>query len=349
MKHIIVGGDGFVGHRLAADLHVLGEEVLVADVQQSAHKVYDHVAFHAFDITEPDSVAALPIEPDDVVYNMAARMLSPILPRPQRRDFFWPVNTDGVAHLLDAMEQRGCNRLVHFTTDMVYGYSKMVPQTEEHPTEPLGPYGESKLVTEDMCRAYRAKGMRISVFRPRLIIGPGRLGILIKLFKLVDAGLPVPMIGGGRNPYQFISVYDCASAAVCAWRAGIPNGEYNIGSDDPPSVRVLLKRLIEEAESRSFVLPTPGASRQSRADAARLDEPAADGSGAVSHRRRVLCARLFKGQARAWLEAQASGRRYAACRLSRIQIEPGGPARRGRTDIDPKTSRISAAGVAENG
>ncbi len=257
MKHIIVGGDGFVGHHLAADLRVMGEQVLVADVHQSPHKVYERVPFQALDITDPASVAALPIEPDDVVYNMAARMLSPILPRAQRRDFFWPVNTDGVEHLLCAMERRGCGQLVHFTTDMVYGYSKTVPQTEDHPTEPLGPYGESKLVTEDMCRAYRAKGMTISVFRPRLIIGPGRLGILIKLFKLIDAGLPVPMIGGGRNPYQFVSVYDCASAAVCAWKAGLPNAEYNIGSANPPPVRELLGRLIEEADSRSILLPTP--------------------------------------------------------------------------------------------
>lgn len=257
MKHIIIGGDGFVGHHLAADLHVMGERVLIADVQRSAHKVYEKVPFHLLDITDPASVAALPIEPDDVVHNMAARMLSPILPQAQRRDFFWPVNTDGVEHLLRAMEQRGCSRLVHFTTDMVYGYSKTVPQTEDHPTVPLGPYGESKLVTEEMCRAYRAKGMQISVFRPRLIIGPGRLGILVKLFKLIDAGLPVPMIGGGHNPYQFVSVYDCASAAVCAWKAGLPNAEYNIGSSEPPSVRELLGRLIEEAGSRSFLLPTP--------------------------------------------------------------------------------------------
>lgn len=257
MKHIIVGGDGFVGHHLACDLHVLGEDVLVADIQRSAHKVYDHVRFQTLDITDPQSVAALPIEADDVVYNMAARMLSPILPRAERKDFFWPVNTDGVAHLLEVMEQRGCTRLVHFTTDMVYGYNKTVPQAEDHPTEPLGPYGESKLVTEEMCRTYRERGMRISVFRPRLIIGPGRLGILLKLFKLIDAGLPVPMIGSGRYPYQFVSVYDCASAAVCAWKAGFPNEEYNIGSDDPPPVRVLLRRLIEEAGSRSYLLPTP--------------------------------------------------------------------------------------------
>lgn len=82
----------------------------------------------------------------------------------------------------------------------------------------------SKLATERLAEEYRAKGFKISIFRPRLIIGPGRLGILVKLFKLIDLNLPVPMIGGGNNPYQFISVFDCASACVAAWKAGFQRG-----------------------------------------------------------------------------------------------------------------------------
>ena len=257
MKHIIIGGDGFVGRHLAADLNALGQRVVIADIRKSNDPIYKKVPFVQMDITDPATFDALDLKRDDVVHNMAARMLSPILPRAERKDFFWPVNTDGVANLLEYMHARKCTRLVHFTTDMVYGHSETTPQTEDHPARPLGPYGESKLVTEDMCRAYRAKGMNISIFRPRLIIGPGRLGILVKLFKLIDANLPVPMIGAGKNPYQFVSVYDCASAAVCAWKSGLPNAEYNIGSDDPPPVRELLGRLIREAESRSVLLPTP--------------------------------------------------------------------------------------------
>ncbi len=65
------------------------------------------------------------------------------------------------------------------------------------------------------------------------------------------------MIGAGRNAYQFISVFDCASAARLAWQRGFPQAAYNLGSDDPPSVRELLSRLIAEARSRSMLLPTP--------------------------------------------------------------------------------------------
>ena len=84
-----------------------------------------------------------------------------------------------------------------------------------------------------------------------------KLGILSKLFKLIDLNLPVPLIGNGRNPYQFISVFDCASACVAAWKAGFPNKVYNLGSANPPSIRELLGNLIREANSYSILVPTP--------------------------------------------------------------------------------------------
>ena len=98
----------------------------------------------------------------------------------------------------------------------------------------------------------------ITIMRPRLIIGPGRLGILAKLFKLIDANLPVPMIGSGKHPYQFVSVYDCAQASYLAAKYQCPNAAYNLGSKNPPSVRALLGSLIKAAGSRSVLVPTPG-------------------------------------------------------------------------------------------
>ena len=257
MKHIIIGGDGFVGSHLAADLTAMGEEVLVADIQKSDHPHYATVPFLKIDVTRAESVESIPLSPADVVYNLSAKMLSPIVTRAERHDFFWPVNYHGTQNILSWMEKNGADRLVHFTTDMIYGHSVRVPQDETHPAKPLGEYGESKLATERLADDYRAKGFRIPIFRPRLIIGPGRLGILIKLFKLIDMNLPVPMIGGGGNPYQFISVFDCASACTAAWKADFPNSAYNLGSDDPPPVKKLLGDLIRHAGSKSILLPTP--------------------------------------------------------------------------------------------
>lgn len=257
MKHIIIGGDGFVGQRLAGDLTALGEEVIVADIHNSAHAIYRNARFIRIDVTNANTLTGIPIGPDDVVYNLSAKMLSPLQVRARRHEFFWPVNHGGPQNILAWMERCGAHRMVQFTTDMVYGHSVGDRQDESHPLKPLGEYGASKHAAEQACEAYRAKGFNVTIFRPRLIIGPGRLGILSKLFKLIDLNLPVPMIGTGKNPYQFISVYDCASAAVAGWRAGLPNEAYNLGSDDPPSVKELLGGLIRQAGSRSILVPTP--------------------------------------------------------------------------------------------
>lgn len=257
MKHIIIGGDGFVGQRLALDLSGRGEEVIVADIHNSAHAVYRNARFLRVDVTKPETLTGIPIAQDDIVYNLSAKMLSPIMTRAKRYDFFWPVNHGGPTNILAWMERAGAHKMVQFTTDMIYGHSVQTLQDETHPAAPLGEYGKSKRAAEELCFTYREKGFHISIFRPRLIIGPGRLGILAKLFKLIDLNLPVPLIGSGRNPYQFISVYDCASAAIAAFDKGIPNSEYNLGSTNPPTVKELLGALIEHAGSKSILVPTP--------------------------------------------------------------------------------------------
>jgi dTDP-glucose 4,6-dehydratase len=257
MKHIIFGGDGFVGRHLAERLVQDGEEVLVADIAKSDLPHYARARFVHCDVTNADDVMKVEIGPDDMVYNMAAKMLSPLQVRSKRWQFFWPVNYYGAENIMKATATSGANRMVQFTTDMIYGHTIMSPQTEAHPAKPLGEYGKSKWATEQLAAEWRKQGMNISIFRPRLIIGPGRLGILEKLFKLIDANLPVPMIGSGKNPYQFISVFDCAEAARLAWKGGVPNEAYNLGSDNPPSVKKLLGDLIVHAGSKSFLLPTP--------------------------------------------------------------------------------------------
>ncbi|MBZ9846548.1 NAD(P)-dependent oxidoreductase [Mesorhizobium sp. CA14] len=258
MRHVIFGGDGFVGRHLAPKLVADGETVVVADIVKSDLPHYRSVRFITCDVTDPASVAAVGLRADDMVYNLSAKMLSPIQVRAKRHDFFFPVNFHGTENIIQAMDKAGAQRLVHYTTDMIYGHTVVLPMTEDHPVSPLGEYGLSKLKTEELAAKWRKRGMSISLFRPRLIIGPGRLGILEKLFKLIDWNLPVPMIGSGRNPYQFISVFDCAEAARAAWKAGVPNEAYNLGSLNPPPVKKLLGDLIRHAGSKSLLLPTPG-------------------------------------------------------------------------------------------
>lgn len=261
MKHIIFGGNGFVGRYTARDLLAAGEQVLVCDIAKSDElPIYPAAKFMHVDITKADDVAKVPIGADDVVYNLAARMLHPIILRKGRYEYFYSVDYHGAVAIIEAMERAGCNRLVQFSTDMVYGPLQTPPPVRvDHPRVPIGEYSASKKALEDYCLEKRAAGLRVSIFRPRLIIGPGRIGILGNLFKLIHRSLPVPLIGNGNNRYQMVSVFDCASAAVCSSRKGVVNGEFNLGSADPPTVRALLGRLIDSVGSKSILVPTPAA------------------------------------------------------------------------------------------
>ena len=261
MKHIIFGGDGFLGTELTKKLTARGEKVLICDRKQTkASGIYDNedlVSYIKMDVIQPGTFDQIPTEEGDMVYHFAAELLVPILPRGQRKKYFWDALYIGTENVFNFMESRNLNNLLYYTTDMVYGHTVYNPRFEDHPRAPVGPYGEAKYQTELMCEKRRKEGFNISIFRPRLIIGEGRLGILEKLFKLIDKNLPVPMIGNGKNYYQFISVSDCADVCIRAVEKGLPNEEFNVGSLNPPTVRELLTDLINEANSKSVLIPTP--------------------------------------------------------------------------------------------
>ena len=260
MKHIIFGGDGFLGTEFTKELVKRNERVLICDEKQSpqfGNYELPGVEYLKMDVTDKSSFEPIVVEEGDIVYHFAARLLVPILPRAEREDYFWQSLYVGTTNVLEWMESKGLRNMVYYTTDMVYGHTVENPRTEEHPCAPIGPYGEAKYQTEHLVDTYREKGFNITLFRPRLIIGHGRLGILEKLFVLVDKNLPVPTIGSGKNYYQFISVGDCAAACLAAVDKNFPNENYNLGSTNPPTVNELLKQLVAEAGSKSILIPTP--------------------------------------------------------------------------------------------
>ena len=258
MKYWIFGGNGFVGRYLANALLARNEQVVVCDLQDTLHEdISTACSYKKIDIRDTEGLSHLPIDKGDVVINMAANQYHTKVPK-NREEYFRSVNTEGTRNLLTMMEQKGCTHYIMISTDMTYGKPQYLPVDTKHPQNPFGPYGQSKLLSEQICREYRTKGINITIFRPRMIMGPGRAGILLKLFKLIDLNLPVPTVGNGHNHYQMISVFDCVSAVLCAIDKGIPNKEYNLGSENAPDVRSLLQNTIRQAGKHSFVLPTPG-------------------------------------------------------------------------------------------
>ncbi|NQU57177.1 MAG: NAD(P)-dependent oxidoreductase [Rhodospirillales bacterium] len=257
MAHIVIGASGFTGRHLLKSLVLDKEDVIAVDIKPLADDLSQKIRYIQADIREPEQLAKIPLSPNDTIIHLAARQYHLAVPHRGRAQFFEDVNVRGTANVLDLMDQRNCKNLIYFSTDMVYGLPQKIPLTTDHPLVPFGPYGASKMKSERLCAKFRERGFNITIFRPRLISGPERLGILEKLFTLIEKGFPVPMIGNGSNHYQMVSVFDCVDAIRMAIAKDFPSNTYNLGSANPPTVKELLSRLIRHAGSRSILLPTP--------------------------------------------------------------------------------------------
>lgn len=252
MRYVTIGGSGFVGKELGNLLLRKGEgEIVNLDLIPSGLPVQDVQQ----DITQE---IQFQFRTDDIVVHLAANQYHHKVPKKNRQAFFEDVNVKGTQNILKKMSEDGAHQMVFFSTDMVYGKPQYLPVDTKHEQNPFGYYGKSKKAAEAICEEYRQEGMNITIFRPRMIIGKGRLGILVKLFKLIEHDLPVPMIGSGKNYYQMVSVQDCAEAIAQAIRHQLPNKSYNLGSINPPTVKELLGQVIKRNHSKSILIPTWG-------------------------------------------------------------------------------------------
>ena len=256
---VVFGGAGFLGRALLRRLRAAGAAPIVVDVQAPPDRI-ERVACLRADISDPRALATLcPRIPEGAVFvNLAARQYHAGVPRTDRQAWFNAVNVDGALHVAELAVRRRAAGLVQFSSDMVYGTPASVPVTESHPQRPNGEYGQSKKLMEAALadRALKAN-LALTILRPRLICGPGRLGVFVKLFNLVRRNLPITMIGAGDNHYQMVSVDDCARAAMLAYENGFPRSSFNLGSTPERTVEQLMRDLVHHAGSRSPVLRTP--------------------------------------------------------------------------------------------
>jgi len=261
-RFIVTGGSGFVGNYLIQTLNSLFPECEIHNLDLKPSKLsLTNLVNHEIDLTEISSISSFNFLKEDYIFHLAARIFTENVPRRNLRDYwFESTNVEGTSNLIEIMERDNANQIAFLSTDMVYGFPREIPIKVSHPLVPNGAYGSSKVKAEKLITSFGSKeNNRSLVFRPRMIMGPGRMGILNKLFFLISNNLPVPMIGNGNNRYQFISVYDCVEALIKLIEIKESNGIFNLGSENPPRVRDLLKSLIKEVNSNSILFPTWGA------------------------------------------------------------------------------------------
>jgi nucleoside-diphosphate-sugar epimerase len=105
-----------------------------------------------------------------------------------------------------------------------------MPITNDTPRNPVEIYGRAKLAAEELVLQAGREGMRVSLIRPRTIVGTGRLGIFDILFNWVRDGANIYVIGSGNNLFQFIHVDDLCEVSIRSALQKVP-GLFNVGTD----------------------------------------------------------------------------------------------------------------------
>jgi dTDP-glucose 4,6-dehydratase len=145
--------------------------------------------------------------------------------------------------------------IIYISTDMVYGINLSSPISEVANPNPIGPYGKSKLAAESVLKMLRPKKM-VTILRPRLILGSGRLGTISTLTNVIKLKLPIPILGKGTNRYQFIHVDDLCRAIELSIM-NPTDKTYNIGSDSPPDLNKLFDEIKKDLKLKNPVAHLP--------------------------------------------------------------------------------------------
>ncbi|WP_236245764.1 dTDP-glucose 4,6-dehydratase [Streptomyces sp. CC210A] len=161
---------------------------------------------------------------------------------------FFRTNVLGTQTLLDAVLDSGVPRVVHVSTDEVYGSIAEGSWTEDRPLLPNTPYAASKACSDLVARTYwRTHGLDVSVTRCSNNYGPYQHPEkLIPLFvtHLLE-GRQVPLYGDGRHIREWLHVDDHCRAVHLVLDRGRAGEVYNVGGGNERTNRAVTERLLE--------------------------------------------------------------------------------------------------------
>jgi len=252
-SYLITGGAGFLGINLARYLLSKKQNVVSLDIAPFSHEdVRDRVKIVAGDIRRYADVESA-MEGVDVVVHTAAA-----LPLYKPEDIF-STEVDGTENVLCAARSRQVERVVHISSTAVYGIPDHHPLLETDRLEGVGPYGEAKILAEQVCQKHRAQGMCIPILRPKSFIGPERLGVFAMLYEWARDGKSFPVLGKGDNPYQYLAVEDlCDAIWLCATLpCDIVNDTFNVGAKVFGTPRTDFQAVLDYAGHGKRVISIP--------------------------------------------------------------------------------------------
>jgi nucleoside-diphosphate-sugar epimerase len=172
---------------------------------------------------------------------------------------FQRVNVGGTAALARAAAAEGVRRFVFVSTVKVNGESTAGrPFTEGDLPAPQDPYAVSKWEAEEVLRGISAEtGLEVAIIRPPLVYGPGVRANFLRLMRLVERGLPLPL-PNTNNRRSLIGVENLADCLVrCVMHPGAANHTFMVSDGQDVSTRELVVRLAPSLGRSARFLPVP--------------------------------------------------------------------------------------------
>lgn len=254
MKVLVTGGAGFVGSHVVDTLIENKHEVVVCDslVSGSKGNIHPGARFYQVDIRSADLEDIFKQEKPEIVYHLAAQSVVP----PSIKDPMYDesVNVGGTLNLLEMMRKYEAKKIIYSSSAAVYGNPVELPVKEDHPIQPLSPYGLSKWIAEHYLALYqRMYGIDYTAFRYANIYGPRQTpegeGGVVSIFVDQIKKEETPTINGdGRHTRDYIYVGDVAQANLMAMDRG-SQAVVNLGTGRAVSILELLQ-LLEEVTGK---------------------------------------------------------------------------------------------------
>ncbi len=158
MKILVTGGAGYIGSHTALELLRAGHDVVVVDNLSNSHEealrrvgslAGRRPTFHRVDLLDKAALAAVfeatPIAA--VIHFAALKSVGESVAQPLR---YYRNNVTGTLNLLEVMDTHDVRRLVFSSSATVYGDPATMPITEDMPLSPVNPYGQTKVMVENI-------------------------------------------------------------------------------------------------------------------------------------------------------------------------------------------------------
>lgn len=262
MTHcLVIGGTGFIGKEVTRQLLARGREVISlsrgkAQPQQQA-KMLTHVQG---DYSNLGLLRELLCRGCDVI-NLAYSTV----PKTSFGDptFDLTSNLPANVALLQEAHQADVNRLLIVSSGgTVYGDPKSLPIREDHPTNPISPYGITKLTIDCYARMfYRTIDLPVLVVRPANAYGEQQRtgvgqGFIAAAISAIQSHKTVEIYGAEGTIRDYIHVRDVASGIICTLERGNIGETYNVGTGIGNTNLEILQHLKKEAARDGFNVNT---------------------------------------------------------------------------------------------